>query len=438
MELEITQELLLTRSTLNPVAPIAVGTPEVESMVSYFCRLAMSHCISASDLGREVVRIMRWDFSSSYRWFRVQMSGMSEAAENWVYALSKLTSMRELESLTLVPWRGIIAMTLPRIASARWCPCCLAEDGATSRKPYFRLAWDVGVVTACPRHQIQLVDACPTCGKSNTRHGAAFVMPGWCTACGSFLGGDSAEKHVKATQEEVWVASQVGAMLASKSVLASRSTLATVRSTIRRLIDCMDDGKSAVFARRVGLSKTIMHEWLTGEVVPSLTGLLRIASQTGLTLPNLLSGDLAGWQPGNGEMRNLDSLLRKSKNRSTPQVRDWDHIRATLLALLDSSPVVSVREAARGLNVSARELYRCANAEARALGKRWNDERRMRGEQSRDAASDVIKAAYAEISASGKSVNLRALLEHMPAKDFGSLRNPVKLLREIREGENLS
>jgi len=429
-------EFSLKRSMLNPVAPIGTGTPEVESMVSYFCRLAMSHCISANELGREVVRIMRWDFSNRFRWFDVQMSGMSEAAENWVCALSKLTGVSELESLTLLPWRGIIAMSLPRIASARWCPCCIAEDRAMNRKPYFRLAWDVGIVTACPRHEIKLVHACPTCEKSNTRHASAFVMPGWCTACGAFFGGGSGDEHVKATNEEVWVASQIGAILAGESMLTSAPTLATLRSTIQQLIECMDDGKSAVFARRLGLSKTNLHGWLKGEGPPSLSGLLRIASETGLTLPKLLTGDLADWQPGRGKIRDLDSVLPKSKKHATRQVRDWDHIRTRLLALADSSCVVSVQEAARSLNVSRRELYRNANAEARALGKRWIDESRLRGEQSREMASNVIKAAYTEISASGKSVNLRELLEHMPAKSFGNLRNPVKLLREIREGES--
>ncbi|WMY11103.1 TniQ family protein [Paraburkholderia phenoliruptrix] len=425
----------LKRSMLNPVAPIGIGTPDVESMVSYFCRVAMSHCISANDLGREVVRTMRWDYSSRFRWFHVQMSGMSEAAENWVYALSKLTGVSELESLTLLPLRGVVAMSLPRIASARWCPCCIAEDRTTNRKPYFRLAWDVGVVTACPKHEIKLVEACPTCEGSNTRHASAFVMPGWCTSCGAFFGGDSANEHVKATKEEVWVASQIGAMLAGEGTLASAPTLATLRSTIQRLIDCMDDGKSAVFARRLGLGKTILHHWLTGAGAPSLAGLLRIASATGLTLPKLLSGDLPDWQPGNGEMRDLDSVLAKPRKYAARQVRDWDDIRTTLLALADSSPVVSVAEAARSLKVSRRELYCNAKVEARALGKRWIEENRLRGEQSRQIATDAIKAAYTEISASGKSVNLRGLLEHMPAKVFGRLRNPVALLREIREGE---
>lgn len=102
MVLPVNEELLNTRSMLNPVAPIGVGTPEVESMVSYFCRLAMSHCISTTELHRIVDRTMQWQLSEKYDWCQVGLSGMSDAAERMADALSKLTGIGNLDSLTLL------------------------------------------------------------------------------------------------------------------------------------------------------------------------------------------------------------------------------------------------------------------------------------------------------------------------------------------------
>lgn len=38
------------RSILHAVMPIGLGTPQVESLTSYFCRLANSHACTTNDL----------------------------------------------------------------------------------------------------------------------------------------------------------------------------------------------------------------------------------------------------------------------------------------------------------------------------------------------------------------------------------------------------
>lgn len=422
-----------TRSVLNPVAPIGIGTPETESLVSYFCRLAMSHCISTTELHRFVERTMQWQLSEKYDWCQVDLSGMSDAAERMADALSKLTGIGNLDSLTLLTWRDVIAQSSPKQNWSRWCPQCLTEDGETGRT-YFRLAWDVGIVTACPKHRIRLAHVCPDCGRTDTRHKSAFVMPGWCTSCGMFLGNN--EQPASATPAEIWVASQVGTMLAAQSTLASPPTRSALLGGIREIVTRLDGGKNALFARRIGLNKTTVHYWLNDGGAPTLPGLLRIASQTGLALPRLLTGDLSEWSPTSGPILEVDSALPNRKRRAARQRHDWDYIRAQLAALAQTPTVVSVEETARNLNVSVRELYAYANEEACSLGRRWIEHRQRRGEQSRDAARELIETACSEILAEGKAVNLRELIAHLPSGSANRFNGILKRLKEIREKRN--
>ncbi|REG51069.1 TniQ protein [Paraburkholderia sp. BL6669N2] len=435
MEHPVTKDLLMTRSVLNPVAPIGVGTPEVESLVSYFCRLAVSHCVSTKNLGRYVVATMQRELSEDNTWLMTNnFSGMSETVGDWARTLSELTSVGSLESLTMRPWRNVIAERSPCSVSARWCPQCLAEDRATGVSPYFRLSWDVGAVTACAKHKTRLAHVCTNCGGIDTRHKSSYVLPGWCTACDNFLGcPDNVEP---ATSPEIWVASQVGATLAVQSTLPSTPTTKGLLDTIRELVDRLDDGKSAIFARRIGLGKTTVHYWLKEGGCPTLPALLRIASQTGLALPKLLTGDLVDWLPASAEIHELQPLFPEAPKRAPRRRHDWKQIRAEMAALNKLSVAVSLTEAARKLNIGPRLLYRRANEEARILSKRWNEHQRHSAEQNRKKTSELIERLYPEIVAHGRAVNLRELMAHVPKDSAVKLRDVYHLLKEIKERDD--
>lgn len=47
-----------------------------------------------------------------------------------------------------------------RAFGQQFCPLCLANDP----QPYFRKQWRVALFTYCPKHRIELHDACPACG----------------------------------------------------------------------------------------------------------------------------------------------------------------------------------------------------------------------------------------------------------------------------------
>lgn len=423
-------QLTAARSPLNPVLPLGVGTPDVESLISYFARVALSHCVTTSALARRIAYIMGWSLNPKWDWKFVNPSGVSGSAEQWSRALSDMTSVGALSSLTLLSWRNVVAPMSLTATSSRWCPLCFGEDCTAGTPPYFRLAWDINAVTACARHRTKLVHACAECGRLETRHRSAYIVPGWCTKCGAFLG--SFADHTNSTPEETWVASQVGGMLARQATLESSPTREDLCNCIRSLVTHFDGGKNALFSRRIGLNKSTVHHLMSAGGTPTLPTLLRIASRTGIELPDLLTGDLTRWLSVNIEERSTDFVLAQRNRRASPVPRRSEQIRTHLAALNESNVPVSVRQVARQLNIDPRQLYRSAPEEAHTVGERWQRHRHNCAERNRESALKAIEAAYFDIVAEGKSVNLRELRNHVPRSVLGSVRSVFTLLEDVK------
>lgn len=420
------------RSTLHALPPTGTGTSQVESLLSYLCRLAVSHSVSLSSLSRRIATMAGHVFSEKYDWHLASINGIGEAAHNWSAALSALTGVRQLDRLTLLPWRGVVAQTGLAATSSRWCPACLQEDLATTGVPYFRLAWDIGAVSVCVRHRMKLVNACPGCGRTTARHNSAYVIPGWCAHahCGAFLG--DAGTHAPPEPGDLWKANQVAAMLAAQQTLSDLPTRDVLHDTIRELITRLDHGKCVAFARRIGLSKVTVHHWLREGGLPTLTAHLRIASQTGLALPGLLTGDLTGWSRDCVEVHQLVLLFPEHGKRVTPRVHDWDRIRQDLLEIACTPQVISVLEAARQLDIDPRLLYQNANRETRVLAERWKQHMCARSTHHRELAAHAIEAACRTVVSGGKGINLREIQQHVAPEILGGVRKVIGLVQEVK------
>lgn len=131
------------RSTLHALAPIGIGTADTESLLSYFCRLAVPHAVSTTDLARYVLEQARHDVKADFTWQRRNLSCVGEAAEQWAAWLAELTGIGHLDQLTLSRWSPVLPALGLTARQGRWCSHCLAEDREVGRTTYFRLAWDI-------------------------------------------------------------------------------------------------------------------------------------------------------------------------------------------------------------------------------------------------------------------------------------------------------
>ncbi|AOI88859.1 hypothetical protein [Burkholderia pseudomultivorans] len=222
-------------------------------------------------------------------------------------------------------------------------------------------------------------------------------------------------------------------MLAAQSTLASTPVQAAMRATIQELITRLDNGKSAIFSRRIGLNPATVHHWMKSGGSPGLSAHLRIASQTGLSLPKLLTGDMSGWTPSSSRVYQLALLFPDDGPRRAPRTLDWEQVRKEMVAMSRLPTPVSVAEAARRLGISSHALYRNLNREARILSERWKSYMKRRGEQNLEQARTVVEAACRGMVADGQAVNLRSLKTRLTPEEFSRVQGAIYLLQEFRD-----
>lgn len=381
-------------STLHALAPMGQGTPDAESLTSYFCRLAYSHGITAQKLADWVLERFDNAVCEKYGWHQRGLSGMSAESEQWAAWLSELTGVEALDQHTLSPWRHVLGTPGLAPKSDRWCPCCLAEDKANSTAPYLRLSWDIARVKACLRHKVALTATCPHCNRSNVRNRSTIVVPGYCTSCGGFLG-DAAS--APASAEDLWVARQVGLMLQAPPKVASDGLLPLLETIIER----MADSRPSTFASLYGFSKSGVSHWLHKGGIPSLSAWLSIAGYGAIGLDKLFAGDIEDWKPPLVPAQLPIALPASPRAGITSRELDWAHIRAQLRAMLEEPEAVSVHQASERVGVDRKSLYLRANVEARALADRYLRRRVLVGKARRAKLQNQIAEVLNERRQSG-------------------------------------
>lgn len=424
------------RSVLHALPPIGRGTGEVESLLSYFCRLAASHSTSTLGLSRMVAERFEHAVERNFDWHERQLCGIRESALTWSSALSALTSVPHLDRLTFLPWKDVISQNgLPIVSKGQFCPHCLAEDRADGRTPYFRLAWESKSVTVCNKHGVRLSRRCPCCGQDNVRHAAALVVPGWCTKCGEFLGRTNLVQGAAEpiAPVELWKARQVSDLIAAQHRLEIFPQHQALVNALSHITNEMDGGISAHFARRVGISKSTVHHWLQSGGTPTLEMSLQIASQSGISLTELFTGDTSTWQPpSQGQQRALLPLQPEAKRRAPGREIDWDDVERQLQKFLQYPTPISVLEVARHLEVEARQLYLHSNQTTRRLGERWKAYLRLRRQSNLEAVMPQLESVGRQLLAEGRSVTHREVRSRMPSDVLSSVPQLFNVLRDVR------
>lgn len=417
------------RSTLHALEPLGCGEG-IESLTSYFCRLSASHSTSTTQLSRWVCDHFDLMVAEDFDWHNRHISGLREAAQRWSAALSALTSVADLDRLTFLPWKPVIAQNgLAIHRTGQFCPVCLYEDKAQGNVPYLRLCWEPKLVSVCHKHHVPLEEHCHCCEKKNTRHASAFVIPGWCTASGEFLGREIAQS--------LWKAQQVAEMVALQQNAALNLQRQQIQDTIQTITDVMYGGSSTAFAKGFGFPKTTAHAWLKDGNLPTLNKSLQIAGQAGLHVSELLSGSLQNWLPpaSNWQMPLFEEQLvnGKASERKSPRAIDWSDVGQQLQQMLQAELLA----AAQQLNVDPRQLYLRCNAMTRQLGQRSKKYSAERKQAHVDKATPHLHALADRLNAQGRPLTMREATKNIPKQILNKVERCWDFIQVIRNADEL-
>lgn len=304
---DITLPELPARSRLYHLAPIGVGTPDVENLTSFIMRLAEAHCVVTNDLFKQEIAPL---FSCSYLFnsetepisqaihqvYHTQMNGVGSAIPRCISALESLTCQRDLHLLTMLPWKNLLTPQSLMRKTRAWCPDCYADSKNQCETVYEKLIWTLIPVSVCIRHQRLLEDRCPFCGQSSPAL-KYRSRPGHCFRCERWLGSDNQTKTRGADQskenliQRIEKAKIVGEMLILSADLPPSLSPRDFIDLLNRYAQQITAGNNSAFTRFLGFDSRRL-DVLRGNVNsrPTLDVFIAPVQRLGLSVKDFLDG----------------------------------------------------------------------------------------------------------------------------------------------------
>jgi hypothetical protein len=414
-----------SRSIFYGLPLIGVGTPQVESLRSYLLRLAADH----SMIPREVIATVasrnadyRPDANRTVIWRCFPVSGTSDRAERLAMMLSDATGV-DLVPGTLARFRRVIsARRLCCVQTARYCPECVRQrvEDAHVHAP---LLWELQVVNACPVHGVLLSAA--NCGAPSSARlppNRRVSLPGVCGRCGS-IGFRCNGASELAGERDLWVAAQVGKLLALSATESKSLTREMLTAGIREVVNMRFDGKPVRAATQARLARATVLHWLEGTEGVELAALLELAHLADADVTELFRGRYT--EVGAA----IDAHGRSANSRILPpryERHDWTSVQAALVNAANDENMPSLLSVLASLGIDSSDARRRYPTECRAVASRHDGARRKRWWLVYDAAYGAFSAAAAELRCRGVEPTWTRVQEAANLSCFGGNRSTYR------------
>jgi hypothetical protein len=398
-----------TRSTLYSLAPLGLGSPLVESLTGYLCRLASEHHVEVGTLVQQSIAPLLGKCYladshsrgvSSFLRYASPINGNGLMASGWVEALEALTLRADLAQLTLLVGTDALSQRALLQPVRQWCPRCYAAWQRQGAIIYEPLLWSINGITVCPEHSQLLERRCPHCSAS-----LPWLIwhsrPGSCSSCGKWLGKADCQSQIE--EKERYLAETVGDFLAHMPLLPLAIPRKGVIQSLRNLITTTTDGNMAAFARSLGRSKTSLWELVQGYFPPSLPFVLQLCSQFQLPLLSLLLGR-EQIVPGESPVSQDRPATRDARCPF-----DRENVQQVLEALLadQQSVPLSMRKVARRLGYPVRTIETHFPILCRDISHRYAAYRTQQGRQRKARLRQQITEAAHVARMQGENLTFR-------------------------------
>ncbi len=311
--------MIAATTRLYALAPIGLGTGQVETLMSYINRLAIAHCVSVNRIIIDVITPAAVIFSPAGRWLMLpsyfeSFAGATKNTEALCRALAALTGREELVQMTMLPYAAHIDGIGLFHGSVRCCRACFNADIAGNLFPYERLLWTLRATTACPIHGTLLEDNV-RCGNSvNTprvKHPRTGI--GFCRCCGSVGMACNKLSPTKAKPLEIEISRSIAELLAQSARFTGRTQRQGPHEVIQAVVRARKRGV-AEFMEPTGVRFGKMYRWLRlPRARLALKVFANISLAHGVSLSSLLQGE---WRVVNQPLL-VEALSRQPYNSLT-------------------------------------------------------------------------------------------------------------------------
>ncbi|MGM0881144.1 MAG: TniQ family protein [Bacillota bacterium] len=257
---------LPNRSKLISLPPYSLDSPYVESMTSYIKRHAellkvqtgifIKHVIGEEINDLYVMKDLKRG-ASRFIERSSTINGTHQLAESCVSMFERLTTLNQLDRLTLLSWRGRITSLDLLKQRLSWCPLCFHDWKTNNHVQYEPLLWMISGITICPIHNCYLHDHCPHC-KNNMPILTNKSKIGFCSICNESLYKDTSIE----TQPHPF---EVKASLFIFNILFTPDFKHSPNSFIKEWMDQQWDGCCLHAAKSFGIPFSTLLQWIKNE-----------------------------------------------------------------------------------------------------------------------------------------------------------------------------
>jgi TniQ len=352
------------RSRLYSLEPVGIGTPYVESMISYTARLADAHFVSPRRLfdwtatlptGSRLTSASVINSSLQLKTVRFPDGGKSlnlddAAGRYWLTALESLTLRHDLKYLTILPLSDAVSRVDLHRPRRTWCSNCLQDWKKAGKTIYEPLLWSFNAVEVCPAHKQKLVQVCHHCnGTQKWLNGRVRV--GFCNLCYGWLGtpdykSDTGKETCDQNGQDflAWGARSVGELVASPDVFCTQWK----KQSVPLIFECIirtAGGNLGAFSKSLGLDEGTIYAWIDGKFQPRISHILKMAYSIGAQLGEILSGEIFQKR----ESDTFQSLAAQARCKSRRQKKAQTSILSVLNKALEENPPPSPEDVASAL-----------------------------------------------------------------------------------------
>jgi transcriptional regulator with XRE-family HTH domain len=441
----MTDITLPERSTLYAPAPIGVGTAGCESLTSYLARLAEAHCVYPGVLLQQMLVPLMRELETQksgaldHPLWRRDGSGShlinvtSPRARAVMSVLERLTLRMDLRSLALfaltelLPTRGLTRKTLA------WCPLCYEEWQESGQILYDPLLWTFREISTCTRHAVRLHTHCPACARP-LPHLTWRSRPGYCAFCSGVLSNGQEEgvqtvavdSHEFAWQQ--WVTHALGAVVARLPGISVEPKRERIRQVVSDAVEQLADGKTAAFARSLGLPRGTVENWRQGKRVPEMDMLLRLCYRLDLSLCEVLLQEEGMLQPSLRDP--VPPALFPSRKWAAINKESISH-QLEQAASRAENPPPSLEEVGQQLGYQPNTLYKINRTACHAIVERYTAYRREFREKRLQGYREEIRRIALYLQAEQVALTQRHIARYLVQPAI--LRDPEvrALLREV-------
>lgn len=277
------QYLRIDRTLIYNIEPIGLGTPFVESLTSYICRLSNYHCLTTGNfvskllapyLNKYYITAIGGRGGNGFFDSSAGINGVGTLAQDFVNVLQKLNQRTDLEKLTLLYWSKVLPTRGLMRKKRVWCPACYQESIVNKTPIYDQLLWFLQEVESCSKHRISLVNTCKFCYKEQQIL-SRNTAPGYCQQCNKWLGINL--DYNDAEVNNYCSSLIIGEMLIKSSSHQSRIyTREDVTQSIRHIYISIFNKNITYMSQVLAIPKTTLKYWINGINLIPVSGLLKI------------------------------------------------------------------------------------------------------------------------------------------------------------------